>query len=244
MGAQQLPIATVQRCVACSKQREVDAVLVAADKPAPLAIQSAVVDVVFVTLFTWDHAAERGLRCFGVQHPGFAGGFAAQLQDQLAFGAAAVAAEKEAPIRFVEYQFGCVGAKAVAVEFVRAVGVVQLTEEQRMAVIGPGHAAVAFLERQLDQAVIGQLFDKQLVGFLAAGIQAVGLALMVRADAESAEGDKAAIGQVVGVEQQLFAGLIDRQRAIGGFAAAVMPRVFVSPPGGRGNKKKDPRRRA
>src|SRR3989344_4382242 len=106
MGAQQLPIATVQRCVACSKQREVDAVLVAADQPAPLAIQGAVVGVIFVAFFTWSHSAERGFRRGGVQYPGFAGGFAAQLQDQLALGAAAVAAEEETSVRLLGTQFG------------------------------------------------------------------------------------------------------------------------------------------
>ena len=79
-------------------------------------------------------------------------------------------------------------------------GVVQHGEKQGLTVIGPGHAAVAVFKRQLGDGAAAQLFDKQAVGFFAAGIQAVGQALVIGADAESAQGNKAAIGQRIGVQ--------------------------------------------
>ena len=68
-------------------QRMVDAVAVAADKPGPLAIALAVVNIVFVVFDPRRQAGEGQVRLLGVQRPDFAGGLAAQGQQQLALGA-------------------------------------------------------------------------------------------------------------------------------------------------------------
>src|SRR3546814_9155737 len=77
-----------------------------------------------------------------------AGGLAVGKDDQLALGAGAVAMHEEAPVWIVINLAAARIAKAIAVNLVRAVGVVQFTVEQRLAVVGPGHAAVAIVEGQ------------------------------------------------------------------------------------------------
>ena len=82
---------------------EVDAVLVGPDKPAPLAVELAVVGEVLVAFDPWRQAGKRRLGRFGVEHPGLAGGLAVEQQHQLALGAGAVAVEEEATVGFFEY---------------------------------------------------------------------------------------------------------------------------------------------
>ncbi len=67
-----------RRCaVVGAEQGEIDPALVAADQPGPIAIELAVVDVIFVALFARCQAGEGRLWPVGVQYPGFAGGLAA-----------------------------------------------------------------------------------------------------------------------------------------------------------------------
>ena len=107
-------------------------------------------------------------------------------------------------------------------------GAVQLAVEQGLAVIGPSHAAIAVVEWQFADGTAGQLLDEQPVDFLAAGVQAVGQALLVRADAESTQGQKPTGGNLVGVEQQLLGVLIERQAAIGWARAAIVAWILVA----------------
>jgi hypothetical protein len=88
--------------------------------------------------------------------------------------------------------------QAIAIQLVRTVGVVQFAEEQGQAVVGPGHAAVAVVEGQFADLVGGQFLDVQGVDLVATGVEAVGQALVVGADAERAEGKEAAVGQGLG----------------------------------------------
>ncbi|MNE08066.1 hypothetical protein D3C80_1007110 [compost metagenome] len=234
MGHQQLPLLAGGHYVGNSLvQGEVDAVLVAADKPAPLAFELAVVRVVLVTLDPGRQAGKGLLGVFGIEHPGFAGGLAVEQQDQLALGAGAIAVQEEAAIGFFMDRVDHAAAQAVAQQFMRTVGVVQFGEEQRLVVVGPGHAAVAVLERQLLDGAVGQLLDVQGVDLVARGVQAVGQALVVGADAECAQRQKATLGQLIRVEQQLFAAFINRVGIIGRARAAVMAGVFVTGRGAR-----------
>src|SRR5690606_37976573 len=89
------PVLAARLGLARDIQGEVDAGLVAAHEPGPLAVQQAVVDVVFVVFLARRQAAELASRRVGVEHPGLAGGLAAQAEHQLALGAGAVAAEEE-----------------------------------------------------------------------------------------------------------------------------------------------------
>ncbi|MNF96792.1 hypothetical protein D3C84_795930 [compost metagenome] len=107
-------------------------------------------------------------------------------------------------------------------------GVVQFAKEQRQAVVGPGHAAVAVLEFQFADTSVGQFLHEQRVNLIATGIDAVGQALMVRADAERSERKEAAVGQFVGVQQQLFAAFVEGQAVIGWTRAAVVPSVLIA----------------
>ncbi|MNY18143.1 hypothetical protein D3C86_1515030 [compost metagenome] len=116
----------------------------------------------------------------------------------------------------------------MAIQLVRTMGIVQLAEEQRAAVVGPGQAAVAVGEGQGGDFAAGQLLDVEGVDLVAFAIQAVGQAAMVGADAEGAEIQVAIAGQHVGVEQQLLAGRVDAQRAVGRTRAAVMARVLLA----------------
>ncbi|MNQ74973.1 hypothetical protein D3C85_897460 [compost metagenome] len=141
-------------------QGEVDPALVAADQPGPVAVDLAVVDIIFVAFLARRQAAERRFRGIGIQHPGFAGGLAAQQQHQLALGTGAVAVEKEASVFLVEHQLGRAAAESMAVQLVRPVAVVQLAEEQGLAVVGPGHAAIAIGEGQLADRSSGQFLDE------------------------------------------------------------------------------------
>ncbi|MNM71988.1 hypothetical protein D3C81_836680 [compost metagenome] len=110
-------------------------------------------------------------------------------------------------------------------------GVVQFAKEQRQAVVGPGHAAVAVGEGQGDDFARAQFLDVQLVDLVALGVQTVGQAAVVGTDAEGAEVQVAVAGQQVGVEQQLLAGFVDAQRAVGRARAAVVARILLA---GRG----------
>ncbi|MNO89556.1 hypothetical protein D3C76_810440 [compost metagenome] len=209
-------------------QGEVDAVLVGADEPAPLAVELAVVGEVLVAFDPWRQAGERCLRGFRVQYPGFAGGLAVEQQHQLAFGAGAVAVQEEAPVGLLEHGLRAFVAQGVATQAPRAVGVVQFGEEQRLAVVGPGQAAVAVVEGQGSDAATGQVLHVQGEDFVAAGVQAVGQQAVVGADVERAKGQETAIGQGVGVEQQLLLAFIDRVGVVGRARAAVVTRVLVA----------------
>ena len=107
-------------------------------------------------------------------------------------------------------------------------GVVQFGEEQRLAVVGPGQAAVAVVEGQGGDAASGQVLDVQAVDFIAAGIEAVGQQAVVGANVERPQRQEAAIGQGVGVEQQLLLAFIDGVRVVGRARAAVVAWVFVA----------------
>lgn len=95
------------------------------------------VDVVFVIFDPWRRAAERQMRLIGVQRPDFTGGLAAQRQQQLLFGAGAVAMQEEPPIRLVKNLFSGSAIEAIAEQFMRAMGVVEHAEKQGQAVVGP-----------------------------------------------------------------------------------------------------------
>ncbi|MCY1280950.1 hypothetical protein D9M70_297460 [compost metagenome] len=228
MGDQLAPVGAGGLGFAGLVEGEVDAGLVAADQPGPLAAQLAVVGVVLVVLFPGRQAGPGACGGVGVQYPGLAGGLAVEQQDQLALGAGAVAVEEEAAVALLEHQLGAGFAQAVAMQAVRAMGVVQFAEEQRGAVVGPGHAAVALLEGQGADFTAGQLLDVELVGLVAAGVQAVGQARMVGADAEGADGEEAAGRQFIGVQQQLLAGFVQGQGTVGRARAAVVARVLVA----------------
>ena len=119
--------------------------------------------------------------------------------------------QEEAPIGLVEHQVCRFIAQPVAVQLMRAMGLVQFAEEQRLAVVGPGHAAVAILERQAGYGAGAQLFDVQLINLFTTGIKAVGKPLMIWANAERAPRKKAAGGQYVRVQQQLLIQIVDSQ---------------------------------
>lgn len=167
------PVLAARLCFARGIQGEVDAGLVAAHEPGPLAVQQAVVDVVLVVLLAWRQAAELASGRVGIQHPGLAGGLATQAEHQLALGAGAMTAEEEASVGFLEHQIGACAAERMAIQAMRAVGVVQGDEEQGPAVVGPGHLAVAVVERQLVDVAVAEVLDEQAVDLVAAGVQAV-----------------------------------------------------------------------
>ncbi|MNJ57600.1 hypothetical protein D3C77_531940 [compost metagenome] len=77
----------------------------------------------------------------------------------MALGAGPVAVQEETTIGFFVNGLATFAAQAVAQQLVRSMGVVQFGEEQRLAVVGPGHAAVALLERQLLDGTAGQFLD-------------------------------------------------------------------------------------
>ncbi|MNF80055.1 hypothetical protein D3C84_622880 [compost metagenome] len=230
VGDQVLPVVLGRRHAGVDGlvQGKVDAVAIAANQPGPLVVELAVVDVVLVVFNPRRQAREGLLRLRGIQGPDFTGGLAAQRQQQLALGARSIAVQEKPPVRFMEDFFGGRAVEAIAKQFVRAMGLVQFGEEQRQAVVGPGHAAVAVLERQLADLAVGQLLDEQGVGLVADGVQAVRQALVVRADAEGAQREEAAIGQLVGVEQQLLPAFIDLQAIVGRARAAVVPGILVA----------------
>jgi hypothetical protein len=124
----------------------------------------------------------------------------------------------------------------------RAMGVVEHAEKQGQAVVGPGHAAVAVLEFQFADPVVGQLFDEQRVDLVARSIDAVGQALVIGADAESTEREETAVGQRIRIEQQLFAAFVEGQAVVGRTRAAVVPGVFVTGGGARVIQIRAPRR--
>ncbi|MNT42199.1 hypothetical protein D3C72_1786000 [compost metagenome] len=67
--------------------------------------------------------------------------------------------QEETPVWLFEHGVRGVGAQGVATQAPRAVGVVQLCEEERLAVVGPGQATVAVVERQGGDTATGQVFD-------------------------------------------------------------------------------------
>ena len=228
VGHAQLPVLASRPRLLGLVEGEVDPRLVAADQPQAPAVEATVVGVVLMAFLARRQAAERSLRLVGVEHPGLAGGLAVEQEDQLAFRAGAVAVQEEAPVAFLEYQLGAGLAQAVAIELVRAVGVVQFAEEQRTVIVGPGQAAIAVVEGQGLHRAAGEVLDEQAVDLVAAGVQAVGQQALVGADAEGAEGEEAAVGQLVGIEQQLLGAFVDRQAAVRRTWAAVVARVFIA----------------
>ncbi|KPW23250.1 Uncharacterized protein ALO91_05307 [Pseudomonas syringae pv. aceris] len=113
-------------------------------------------------------------------------------------------------------------------QLARAMGFVQLAEKQGLAVVGPGHAAVAVFKGQAADLTGAQLLDVKLIYLVATGVQAVGQTLVVRADAERTQREKAAIGHLVGVEQQFLGAFIHRVAVVGRARAAVVPGVFIA----------------
>ncbi|MNI03277.1 hypothetical protein D3C73_561760 [compost metagenome] len=150
---------------------------------------------------------------------------------------------EEATVGLMEHFLGRGAVQTIAVQLVRAMGVVQFAEEQRQAVIGPGHAAVAVLEFQFTDTTVGQFLHEQRVDLITCGIDAVGQTLVVRADTERAQGKEAAIGQHVRVQQQLFLAFIEGQAVVDRTRATVMAGVFVARRGARVIQIRAPRRR-
>jgi len=68
----------------------------------------------------------------------------------------------------------------------------------------------AIVEGQLRHRAAGQVFDEQPVDFVAFAVEAVGQLAVVLADAEGAQRQEAAAGQLVGVEQQLLSAFVHR----------------------------------
>ena len=134
-------------------------------------------------------------------------------------------------------------AEGVAKQLVRTMGVVQPGEKQGLAVIRPSHAAIAVFKRQLGDRAAAQLFYKQAVGFFAASVQAVGQALVIGADTERPQRNKATIGQCIGVQQQMFGVLVHLLAVIGRARAAVVAWVFVACRGAGVIQVRTPRRR-
>ncbi|MCY1413928.1 hypothetical protein D9M71_293660 [compost metagenome] len=116
----------------------------------------------------------------------------------------------------------------MTIQLVWAMGVVQFGEEQGLAVIGPGHAAVAIFERQFAHHAAGEFFHIQAVDLVATGVQAIGQALVVGADIERAQRQEAAGSQFIGVEQQLLLAFVDRGGVVGRAGAAVVARVLIA----------------
>ncbi len=135
---------------------------------------------------------------------------------------------EEAPVRVVINLVAAGFSEAMAVDLVRTVGVVQFAVEQRLAVVGPGHAAVAIVEGQGGHVAAGEVLDEQPVDLVAFAVEAVSQLAVVLTDAERAQGEEAAAGQLVGVEQQLFGVIVNGERAIDRARAAIVPRVFVA----------------
>ncbi|MNF37718.1 hypothetical protein D3C84_186470 [compost metagenome] len=244
VGDQVLPVGFGRRgaAVRCLIQGIVDAVTVGADKPRPHAIEQAVIDIIFMILDPRRQASERQVRLVGVQRPDFAGGLAAQRQQQLLLGTGTVAVQEETPVRLVENFFGSGAVEAVTEQLVWTMGVVEYAEKQGQAVISPGHAAVAVLEFQFADFVVGQFLDKQRVNLIARSVDAVGQTLVIRADAERAQREKTTVGQYIRVEQQLFATFIEGQTVVRRAWAAVVPGVLVARRGARVIQVRTPRR--
>ena len=95
--------------------------------------------------------------------------------------------QEKTSIRLIKHLVDVCLAQGMAQQFVRAMGVVQFGKKQCLAVVGPRHAAITFFKRQLGDCAGAQFFDKQAIGFFTAGVQAIGKALVIRADAEGAQ---------------------------------------------------------
>ncbi len=139
--------------------------------------------------------------------------------------------QEEAPVGLLEHALGTGAAQRMAAQAPWPMGVVQLGEEQCLAVVGPGHAAVAVFKGQGGDRAAGEVFHVQAVDLVATGIQAVGQQPVVGADTERAQRQEAAVGQCVGVEQQLFLAFIDGVAVVGRAWAAVVARIFVASSG-------------
>ena len=243
VGNQQRPV-IAGRCFALGVvQRKVDPVLIGADKPAPLTLIQSVIDTVIVAFNPGRKAVEGAGRLIGIQHPTFTGGFAVEQQDELALGTGAVAMQEKTPVRLMEHLVRGGFSECVAQQFVGTVCVVQRCEKQRLAVIGPRHAAIARLERQLSHGPAGQLFDEQAVGFFATGVEAVSQPLMIRADTERTQGDKPAVGQRVRVQQHMFGFFVYLLAIVSRARAAEMAGVFFPRLGAGVVQIRAPRRR-
>jgi len=92
--------------------------------------------------------------------------------------------QEETAVGLLEHGSRAAATQGVTTQAPRAMGVIQFGEEQRLAVIGPGQAAVAVLEGQGGDAAVAQVLDVQGVDLVAAGIEAVGQQAMVGADVE------------------------------------------------------------
>ncbi len=184
MGDELLPVLALRRTFRRLIQGEVDAGLVAAHEPAPLAIQSAMVGVVLVVFLARSEAGPAAFRFVGRQYPGFAGGLAVGEDHQLTLGTGAVAMHEITTIRIVIDLAAAFAAEAVTVDLVRAMGVVEFAEEQRLVVVGPDHAAVAVVEGQGGDFAACQVLDEQPVDLVALGVEAVGQLAVILADAE------------------------------------------------------------
>ncbi len=136
--------------------------------------------------------------------------------------------QEEATVGLFEDRARTRFAEGMAAQAPGPMGIVQLGEEQRLAVVGPGHAAVTVGEGQGGQVTAAQVLDVQRVDFIAAGVEAVGQSAVVRADAERAQRQEASVGQGIGVEQQLFLAFIDRVGVVRRAWAAVVARVLVA----------------
>src|SRR5690606_14921836 len=150
-------------------------------------------------------------RLIGRKDPGFAGGLAVGQDYQLTLGAGTVAMHEIAAVGVVINRFAIFRAQAVTIDLVRSVGIVELTEEQGLTVVGPDHAAVTMIEGQGKHFAAGQVLDEQSVDLVALGIETVGQLAVILADAERAQGKKAAGGLLVGVEQQLLGAFVYAQ---------------------------------
>ena len=136
--------------------------------------------------------------------------------------------QEETSVRLMKHLVGVRLAQGMTQQLVRAMGVVKLGEKQRLAVIGPRHAAIAVFKWQFGNSATAQFFDKQAINLFTAGVQAVSKPLVIRADAECAQGNKPAIGQGVGVQQQVFGVFVDLLTVIGRARAAVMASVLIA----------------
>ncbi|MNE09058.1 hypothetical protein D3C80_1017240 [compost metagenome] len=230
MGDQPLPLLAGRRLalVGHLEQGKVDAVLVAAYKPGPHAVELTVVRVVFVVLDPRRHAGKGFFRVLGIECPRFAGGLAVEQQDQLAFGTRAIAVQEETSVGLIEDFVHRGAAQVMTVQLVRTMGVIKLGKEQGLAVIGPGHAAVAVVEGQFANSAADEFLHIQAVNLVTAGVEAVGQALVVGADIERTQRQEAPSSQLVGVEQQFFEAFIDSDRVVGRTWAAIVAWILVA----------------
>ena len=68
--------------------------------------------------------------------------------------------QEESPVRLMKHFIRPRLAQRMAHQFVRAVSVIQFGKKQRLAVIGPRHAAITVVKRQFGDHAGAQLFDE------------------------------------------------------------------------------------